>query len=423
MRGVHILAGTSTVPSARRPHAHSTRPPARPAPVTLAALLGAPGAAAAPGSAGLPAAARSGVAGAVDPGSVALTFRLEHGGFVQPTVVTSAKDASMRIFVATRSGRVRIYKNGQVNKTAYLDIRGRVNSSGGEQGLLGLTFDPDFRNHPRLWVAYTTDTGALRVSRFRADSSTSGSVRPSTERVVLTVPHPTYANHNGGDLSFGKDGSLYISTGDGGGGGDPFGNAQDLTSLSGKILKISARSSCGGRNYCVPKSNPYYGSTPGRGEIWLSGLRNPYRFSLDASTGDLWIGDVGQNLYEEVDHVLLGHGGRNLGWSCYEGTVVYDSSRCRSGVTYKQPSVTYDHSLGASVIGGYVYRGARYPALLGGTYLYGDFISGRVWAFRDGARAQVGSLPHVDDFGQGQSNDLWAVTLDGSLYSVRAHQR
>jgi len=271
--------------------------------------------------------------------------------------------------------------------------------------------------------AYTNGAGALQVSRFQADSAAAGSVRASTEKLVLSVPHPTYTNHNGGNLSFGTGGSLYISTGDGGGGGDPFGNAQDLTSVSGKILRIDARSSCGARNYCVPKTNPYYGSTPGRGEIWLSGLRNPYRLSLDASTGDLWIGDVGQNSYEEVDQVLLGHGGRNLGWSCYEGTVVYDSARCRSGVTYKQPLLTYDHSQGASVIGGYVYRGARYPTLLGGTYVYGDFVSGRVGGYGAGVRAQVGSLPHADDFGQGQSNDLWAVTLDGGLYSVQAQAR
>ena len=279
-------------------------------------------------------------------------------------LVQTAADGVARLFVVERSGRIMIYSGGSVRSKPYLDIRGRVNSAGGEQGLLGLAFSPSFASDRRLWVSYTDGSGALQVSRFTAASATASTVRPSTETKVLRVPHPTYTNHNAGMLTFGLGRGLFISTGDGGGGGDPFNNAQDRSSLSGKILRINPFRSCNGRNFCVPKSNPYAAPGGALGSIWLYGVRNPWRFSVDRKTGDLWVADVGQDAYEEVTRVPNGVGGWNLGWSCREARTVYDASRCSSARTYHDPTIAYRHAVGESVTGGYVYRGSAASALL-----------------------------------------------------------
>src|SRR3954447_581076 len=212
------------------------------------------------------------------------------GGFVDPVGVTTARDGVTRTFVAEQRGTVRLVNNGtQVQSKFYLDIRSRV-VSGGEQGLLSIVFDPNFNSHPFLWAAYTrVSDGALQVSRFHASSAKATSVSASTEVKLFTVPHPQETNHNGGQLMFGHDGYLYISTGDGGGGGDPFGNAENLTSLSGKLLRIDVEKSCGSLNYCIPWNNPFpSASSTNQRLVFDWGLRNAWRYSVDDADGTLW---------------------------------------------------------------------------------------------------------------------------------------
>ena len=246
----------------------------------------------------------------------ALSFTRRGVGFGQTVLVTSSKDGTGRLFFVDKVGRVLSWVPGQSRATVYLDLRSRVRSTGTEQGLLGLTFYPDFARVPLVFVAYTDSSGALQVSRFLLPSFTASSINIATESKVIRVPHPTYTNHNAGMILFGKDGYFYISTGDGGGGGDPFANAQNLTSLSGKILRLNASNHCAGVLYCDPTDNPFVSVPGARKEIWHYGLRNPWRFSVDQSTGTMWIGDVGQDRYEEVDAVGMAAKGRNFGWSC-----------------------------------------------------------------------------------------------------------
>src|SRR3954449_160784 len=256
----------------------------------------------------------------VSPTHVAVHLSKRAGGFVDPVAVTTARDGATRTFVTEQRGTVRVLNNGtQVQSKFYLDIRSRV-TSGGEQGLLSIVFDPNFNRHPFLWAAYTrASDGALQVSRFHASSAKATSVSASTEVKLFTVPHPQETNHNGGQLMFGHDGYLYISTGDGGGGGDPFGNAEKLTSLSGKLLRVDAEHFCGKAHYCIPKNNPFAKSSSINKRLVLDwGLRNAWRYSIDDADGSLWIGDVGQDAYEEIDHVSTA-GGKDFGWSCREG--------------------------------------------------------------------------------------------------------
>ncbi|MDQ3430865.1 MAG: PQQ-dependent sugar dehydrogenase [Actinomycetota bacterium] len=384
------------------------------APVAAAAvLLGVPAA---------PVSAVPTVAAKPDPRQVSLSFDRLASGLANPVAVVDAPDGGSRRYVVERRGTIKIYNKGNVRSKPYLDIRDRVNAEGGEQGLLGLAFHPNFSTKPVFWVTYTRSDGALRLARFRADSATARRVDASTGRQLLTVPHPTYTNHNAGQLLFNRDWQLYLSTGDGGGGGDPFGNAQDKGSLSGKILRINPHKSCGGKRYCIPQLNPYKGATPGRGEIWLRGLRNVWRFSADRDTGKLWLADVGQNAYEEVTRVGYRVGGRNLGWSCREGFAVYDSSRCTSD-RYKNPTLVYGRDEGQSITGGFVYRGLRYRNILGGLYVFADFISGRVWTYGNGVRSLAGELGLITAFGETGSGELLAVTYDGNLYRVKATPR
>jgi glucose/arabinose dehydrogenase len=342
-------------------------------------------------------------------------------GFDAPTHVTSAADGTRRLFVAEKAGVVRIYRNGRVLRRPFLDIRDRVRDDG-EAGLLSIAFHPRYRTNHKVWVAFTTTSNDVRVARFTARSATANRARARSGRTVITVPHPArYSNHFAGQLAFDRAGRLLLSTGDGGGGGDPGDRAQDRSSLQGKLLRLKvlgARKACGKR-YCTPRGNPFAGSTPGRGPIWATGLRNAWRFSVDPGTGDIWLADVGQGTSEEVDRIPAGAGGRNLGWSCKEGFTTYDSSRCRRGADYHDPVAAYGRGYGTSVTGGFVYRGSRYAALLGGRYVGGDFGSGRVFYldgtdFRDGGR-----LPGVTSFGEGAGRELWAVTYSGGLYEMR----
>jgi glucose/arabinose dehydrogenase len=354
--------------------------------------------------------------------AVSITWKQRASGLEQPTHVTSARDGTGRLFVIEKAGRVRIYQDGRVLARPFLDIRSRIKDDG-EGGLLSIAFHPRYKTHPYFWVAYTTTAGDVRVARFRAPTYRSNTARVSTARTVITVPHPhEFSNHMGGQLVFDARDFLFLSTGDGGAGGDPSGHGQSKNTLQGKILRlqvIGAKAACG-MYACVPRSNPYAGRKPGLGAIWAVGLRNAWRFSVDPATGDLWIADVGQGAQEEVDHIRRNAGGKNLGWSCREGIAVFNPARCRSGVRYHAPTWTYGRDYGQSIIGGFIYRGSRYTTLLGGRYIGGDFGSGKVFYSSAGGLVTAGSLPGITSFGESAQRELWAVTLAGGLYEMSA---
>jgi hypothetical protein len=353
--------------------------------------------------------------------TVSISWSGRATGLVQPTQVTSAFDGTGRLFVVEKAGRIRVFSGGSILATPYLDIRSLVKDDG-EGGLFSVVFHPNWKTNPFIWVNYVNNAGDVRVARFKAASYTSNTVSASTLAHTIDVPHPdAYTNHFGGQLAFGPDGYLYLSTGDGGGSGDPGNTAQNRASLSGKILRLhvaTAYATCGRSTYCIPPTNPYARSTTARKELWAIGMRNPWRISFDAATGNLWVGDVGQSAQEEVDVIAAGAGGKNFGWSCREGRLVFNASRCRSGTTYTGPALAYGRGFGTTVTGGYVYRGAAYRSLLYGKYIGGDFGSGRI--FYGGNLTVAGSLPNVTSFGEGPGRELWAVTIDGGLYRMAA---
>jgi glucose/arabinose dehydrogenase len=352
----------------------------------------------------------------------AVSFTRAGYGFGQTVLVTSAGDGTGRLFTVDRLGRVLSWVPGTPRAVVYLDLRSRVNTAGPERGLLGLTFYPDFRRVPLVYVSHTTANGSLQVSRFLLKSATAASVDPATETHMINVPHPTYTNHNGGMILFGKDNYFYLSTGDGGGAGDPFAHAQTATSMSGKILRLNASNWCSGRPYCVPPDNPFANARGYFGEVWHYGLRNPWRFSVDPVTGTMWIGDVGQHLYEEVDTAGPTMKGQNFGWSCREGFAVYNSSRCGTPAQYHDPLLVVAHPDSAALIGGVVYRGSTYSATLGGSYIFGDYLTGTVWTVAPATTSAVvsGSLGGVTSFGTDQSREVWATTLSGEIYRLSA---
>ena len=362
-------------------------------------------------------------AAAEDPRNVRVSLLRAVPGLSAPLAMTYAPGDS-RLFVVERAGRVRVVRGGVLKTTPFLDISRSVSTTG-EGGLLGLAFRPDYKQTGIFFVAYTDANLTLRVRRFRAWPPTSD-VAGTTGRDVISIPHPTYTNHHGGQLAFGPGGYLFVSTGDGGGGGDPNGNAQNLHSLLGKILRIDVvrYTATSTTAYSVPPTNPYAGSKPGRGEIWASGLRNPWRFSFDGS--NLWVGDVGQGAREEIDRFSTG--GRNLGWDCREGTlntaVAYGGSYCKTS-GYTAPIHEYAHGTGdCAVIGGYVYRGTKYSALVGGHYVFGDYCSGRIWLLgRDAAGRQVVGLAadfggNILAFGRSPAGEIYLLASDGVIYRL-----
>ena len=340
----------------------------------------------------------------------------------RPLAIANAGDGSGRLFVAEQGGRVYVIKGGTVSPTPFLDISGQV-SGGGEQGLLGLAFHPNFPSDPRVFVDYTStnNVGDTIVSSFRVDPGAPDVVMPGSESNVIGITQP-YANHNGGAIAFGPDGDLYIALGDGGSGGDPENRAQNRDSLLGKILRIDIDHVPSGATYGIPGSNPFVGKA-GADEVWLYGLRNPFRFSFDRANGDLWIGDVGQGLWEEVDVARAGVGGLNFGWRIMEGAHCFNpSTGCpQGGLTL--PVVEYGHDLGFAIIGGNVYRGSAQPVLRGG-YIFSDNYTGRIWAVAAGASGpqalvEVGvTAVGVAGYGEDEAGELYAADLDGSIYRV-----
>ena len=332
-------------------------------------------------------------------------------GFRQPVLLTHAGDNSGRAFVVELPGRVRVIDGGKVLTKPFLDISSRV-STGGERGLFSVAFPPDYVTSGRFYVDYTNTAGDSVIARYRVSASDRNRADSASAQVLMTVKQP-YANHNGGQLAFGPDGCLYIGFGDGGSGGDPQGNGQNPRTLLGKLLRIDVR---GAGAYSVPKGNPFVGAAGVRPEIWDLGLRNPWRFSFDTKTGDLYIADVGQNAWEEIDMEPLGAGGRNYGWNRYEGTHAYPpGSAAQPPMTFTMPVAEYGHDVGESVAGGFVYRGTRYPSLQG-VYFYGDYTSGRIWAL--GSRGGVWKTQQVAKtrlaiagFGQNESGELYVLDL------------
>ncbi|MCL4877375.1 MAG: PQQ-dependent sugar dehydrogenase [Anaerolineae bacterium] len=334
------------------------------------------------------------------------------------TYLTHAGDE--RLFLVEKEGRVLIVENQQVLDSPFLDISDRVLSSGSEQGLLSIAFDPNYAENGEFYVNYTDQAGDgdTVISRFRVTDDPNVA-DPVSEEIILTIDQPA-RNHNGGQIKFGPDGYLYVGTGDGGRGGDPWDNAENLSVLLGKMLRLKVT---GEATYAVPADNPYAEIDLYRPELWSYGLRNPWRFSFDRETGDLYIADVGQGNYEEVNFQYAdSSGGENYGWNTSEGLHCYSASNCdMTAVTL--PVVEYDHSLGCSVTGGYVYRGTAFPSL-NGIYFFGDYCSGIIWGMTeaDTSRPQVERLLQttvsIASFGEDVNGELYVLDLSGAVYRL-----
>jgi glucose/arabinose dehydrogenase len=345
------------------------------------------------------------------------------GSFASPTYVTHAPGAPSFLYVVEQAGRVRVVESGDVRRRPFLAIRGRV-SSGGERGLLSIAFDPHYRRNRLFYAYYTNDSGDIEIDEFRASSDTEA--REGSRRRVIVVPHPGASNHNGGQVEFGPDGKLYAGTGDGGGAGDPRGNAQDKGVLLGKLLRINPHKH-GSKPYKTPRSNPFVDKA-GRNEIFALGLRNPYRFSFDRRR--VAIGDVGQDRFEEVDHEgRRSLRGANFGWDHFEGDHVYDPSTPRPR-HYEPPIFEYRHTSsncesfgGCAIVGGSVVRDRRLRSLYR-RYLYADFFAGRLRSFvprRRGARRdrRLGvTVSHPSSFGEDARGRIYVTSLDGPVYKL-----
>jgi glucose/arabinose dehydrogenase len=360
-------------------------------------------------------------AGAPVAGTPALASTLVVGGLQSPLDVQAAPGDSSRLFVVEQRGRIRIVRGSTLVGTPFLDISGRI-SCCGERGLLGLAFHPDYAQNGRFYVNYTNPQGHTHISEFRV-SQNPDVASPDSERLLLFVSQP-FSNHNGGGLAFGPDRRLYIALGDGGSGGDPLNNGQDLRTYLGKLLRIDVD---GGMPYAVPSDNPFRGNSAALPEIWALGLRNPWRFSFDRATGELYIADVGQSAREEVNVAPRGAGGQNYGWSIMEGTQCFRPSSGCPTANLTLPVLDYGRAVGGSITGGYVYRGCRMPGYAG-TYFYGDFVSGTIRSFRlQGGQAAeqrdltatVGrGIGNISSFGQDAQGEVYILDYDGELYRL-----
>ncbi len=353
------------------------------------------------------------------PGNVHLSFARIARGLSQPVFVTQPPADSSRTFVVEQGGRIRLIRKGVLQSTPFLDLRSKV-STGGERGLLGLAFHPDYSWNRKFYVNYTDRNGNTVIEQYLRSATNANRAEP-TAKLVIRITQP-YANHNGGMLAFGPDRYLYVGMGDGGSSGDPGNRAQDVNSLLGKILRINVDTR---KAFAIPPTNPYVGKN-GNDLVWSIGLRNPWRFSFDKATGDLWIGDVGQARYEEIDRSKAPDAGRgvNYGWRVLEATHCYNPSTGCSTAGKTMPITSYSHSQGCSVTGGYVYRGATY-ADLKGVYLFGDFCSGKVWGLdAAGPNTQTPVLLYdtaasISSFGQDGAGNLYLVDRNGDIWLIK----
>ncbi len=347
--------------------------------------------------------------------------------FDSPVEAVWEKAGQGRLYVVDQQGKIFWLPGNATAATTpnlFLDISGRV-ESGGEMGLLGLTFHPDFQTNGYFYVNYTSGSPLqTNISRFKANPASTGLVDPNSEKVLLTYAQP-YRNHNGGKVTFGPDGYLYIAVGDGGSGGDPQNNAQDRTKLLGKILRIDVNATAGSRPYGIPADNPYAKNTQGfREEIYAYGLRNPWKIAFDTETGRLWAADVGQNKIEEID--IIEKGG-NYGWRIMEGSDCFNPNSGCDETGLIKPIHEYTHADGVSITGGFVYRGNAMPELRG-KYIYADYVSGKVWALtptESGTKADntlllTTGFP-ISSFGQDQNKELLLLSYgsEGKLYRLQ----
>ncbi len=357
--------------------------------------------------------------GGAPPAPLALTLQPVVSGLASPVHLT-APEGDARLFIVERAGRIRIVQGGALLPAPFLDISDRTTTDG-ERGLLSMAFHPQYAANGHFFVYYTDTSGDLAIDRFSVQQANPNAADALSGVRVLSVPHPTFSNHNGGLLGFGPDGLLYIGTGDGGGGGDPGGNAQNRNSLLGKLLRIDVDSA--GQPYAIPSSNPFAGQAGKRGEIWAYGLRNPWRFAFDA--GLLYLADVGQDRREEIDVASFGLGGLNYGWNLMEGSLCYPGDPCdKQGLT--QPLLEYDHGGGnvCSIIGGHVYRGSAIPELQG-TYLYSDLCAGWLKSFvhRNGAAAEqtdwaIPDVSPIYSVGEDAQKELYLLSGNGGVYRI-----
>lgn len=359
-----------------------------------------------------------------NPGSVSLQIEPAYPNltFDQPLCYTVSGDGGSDVFVVERTGRIKVFSDSadSVSAEVFLDISDLINHNGQEQGLLGLAFHPDYAHNGYFYVNYTNRDSTV-IARYTRQPGNIRAADPNSGIILLTFKQP-YANHNGGHLAFGPYGYLYIATGDGGSSGDPQNNAQNLTSLLGKILRIDIDQPSGVAAYGIPEDNPFAGNSQGyRPEIFAFGLRNPWRFSFDRH-GALWAADVGQNKYEEIDLIVKGG---NYGWSAKEGNHVYKTISGIDTTTLIPPIWEYSHSLGESITGGYVYAGSQFTALQG-TYIYGDFVSGRIWALWIDDNRTVHNVLiletnlSISSFGINADNELLIIDLGGEIYRLIA---
>jgi glucose/arabinose dehydrogenase len=359
-------------------------------------------------------------AASLDIGSIKIRLRAFAGGFNQPVFLTHAGEGNGNVYVVEQGGRVMLLDRSGDTRGIFLDISTRV-QSGGERGLLGLAFHPEYHDNGRFFVYYSNNAGDNVVTEFRR--RTAEKADHGSERVILSMDDP-FSNHNGGWIAFGRDGFLYIATGDGGSAGDPLDNAQSLRSPLGKILRIDVNS---GSPYGIPDDNPFVGRSGARREIWAYGLRNPWRNSFDRATGDLFIGDVGQGAREEVNaEPASSDGGVNYGWNTMEGSRCYQGSSCdRSGL--KRPFAEYPTGEGCAVTGGYVYRGSAFAQLVG-AYFFGDYCNGRIFAVdaRQALRGEVSARRLLDtglllsSFGEDEAGELYVIGRGGTVHRLLA---
>jgi glucose/arabinose dehydrogenase len=358
-----------------------------------------------------------------DPAAFGFTLTPVATGLDRPLFVADPDDGSGRLFIVEQGGTIRILRDGDLEPEPFLDVSGLITTRNSEQGLLGLAFEPDFAETGRFYIGYTANTGQgagdNTIARLSVLENDPDQADLSSLEVLIAIADP-FGNHNGGQVSFGPDGFLYAGTGDGGGGGDPENNAQNPQTLLGNILRIDVSGETG---YEIPDDNPFADGVEGRPEIWAWGLRNPWRFSFDRETDDLWIADVGQNWIEEINLLPAGSpGGANFGWPVMEGTTCFREQDC-SAEGFVLPVAEYTHEEGCSVTGGYVYRGKEIPEL-DGVYLFGDFCFGSVWGLgQDASGEWVRSLPvatdlNISSFAEDAAGGLYITAFNGVVYRI-----
>ncbi|MDP2687796.1 MAG: PQQ-dependent sugar dehydrogenase [Aequorivita sp.] len=344
-------------------------------------------------------------------------IELFKSGFSDPLHMQHANDD--RLFVVEQGGKIKIIQgDGTINPVPYIDISGLI-SSGNERGLLGLAFHPDYANNGYFYVNYTKPNGDTQISRFSVETGNPDLANINSELPIIGYTQP-FSNHNGGNLAFGPDGYLYIASGDGGSGGDPGNRAQNINLLLGKLLRIDVNNPSGGNNYGIPADNPFIGDPNAQEEIWAYGLRNPWRFSFDETENNLWIADVGQGDWEEINRVNVSESGLNYGWRCYEGNQPFNTQDCPPQSELTFPIAEYSHANGCSISGGYVYRGSVYTDIAG-YYFFADYCSGLI-----GTVDSSGNLiDHGDfsgnwvSFGEDVNKELYIIDIGGSIYKIK----